>query len=92
MTPTKDRRWRVSVFGPGSTENVPKSFPLVHKSSAKQEVAQRHFEAFARQIGNGTVGRVIMHQGKLYKGSQQYIHEDTRWGLRSYGIVPAAGN
>ena len=79
LKPTKGQRWRVSVYPPGVTANLPADFPSVRKTSRKQETAQEHFDRFAAQIGGGTIGRVIMHQGKLYMGSSQYIHNDTRW-------------
>ena len=79
LKPTKGQKWRVSVFPPGTTANLPKGFASVHKASREQANAQAHFDRFASQIGGGDIGRVIMHQGKLYMGSSQYIHNDTRW-------------
>jgi hypothetical protein len=60
-------------------ENLPRGFPLEHKASRKREIADGHFARFAAQIGGGKIGRVILHQGKLYTGSSQYIENDTRW-------------
>ena len=79
LKPTKGQRWRVSVYPPGVTDNVPKNYPLIHKASREQEIAQAHYDRFAKQIGDGKIGRVILHQGKLYTGWSQYIHNDTQW-------------
>jgi hypothetical protein len=79
LKPTKGQRWRVSVYPPGVDANVPTDYPLLHKASREQATAQAHYEFYSRQIGGGKIGRVIMHQGKLYMGSSQYIHDDTRW-------------
>jgi hypothetical protein len=81
LKPTKGQRWRVSVYPPGVTDNVPTDYPLIHKASREQATAQAHYDHYARQIGNGKIGRVIMHQGKLYMGSSQYMHNDTQWGI-----------
>lgn len=83
LKPTKGLRWRVSVYPPGVTDNLPEDYPLVHKSSRDQAIAQSHFDRYASQIGDGKTGRVIMHQGKLYTGSSQYIHNDTEWWKRT---------
>jgi len=79
MKPTKGQRWRVSVYGLGVMENLPRGFPMEHKASRKREIADSHFARFAALIGGGKVGRVILHQGKLYMGDSQYIENDTRW-------------
>jgi hypothetical protein len=83
-TPTKGLRWRVSVYPPGVDANLPDDYPLIHKASRDFKTARNQFERFASQIGGGKIGRVIMHQGKLYRGSSQYIEEDTRWKIRDY--------
>lgn len=83
LKPTKGRRWRVSVYPPGVTANLPEDYPLVHKASRDQSIAQSHFDRYAQQIGGGKIGRVIMHQGKIYTGSSQYIHNDTQWRART---------
>lgn len=87
MKPTKGQRWRVSVYPPGVDANVPTQYPLIHKASREQATAEAHFASFARQIGGGNIGRVICHQGKLYSGHSQYIHNDTRWWPRERFIV-----
>jgi len=79
LTPTKGLKWRVSVYPPGVTSNLPTVWPLIHKACREQATAQKHFDSFAAQIGNGKVDRVIMHQGKLYLGYSQYMHIDTQW-------------
>ncbi len=84
LKPTKNRRWRVSVFSPDVTSNLPTEYPLVHKASKEQATAQAHYDRFARRIGDGKIGRVIMHQGKLYLGDSQYIHKDTHWYPEQY--------
>jgi hypothetical protein len=87
LKPTKGQRWRVSVYGPGVTDNLPRSWPLEHKASREQATAQAHFASFAAKVGNGKVGRVILHQGKLYMGSSQYIENDTKWWPDRYPSV-----
>ena len=84
LRPTKGQRWRVSVYPPGVTDNLPTDFPMIHKASREQATAQEHFARFAAQIGDGKIGCVIMHQGKLYMGQSQYIHDDTRWWPERY--------
>ena len=87
LKPDKKRRWRVSVYGLGIKDHVPKSFPLIHKASRQQVIAQEHFDRFAALIGGGKIGRVIMHQGKLYTGYSAYIHSDTDWFPWRYTTV-----
>ena len=72
------------MYPPGVTDNLPAQYPLTHKASRDQTTAQRHFDRFAAQIGCGNVGRVIMHQGKLYAGYSQYLHNDTQWWPDKY--------
>ena len=84
LKPTKGQRWRVSVYPPGVTDNLPAEYPLIHKASREQATAQAHFDRFSAQMGSGHFGRVIMHQGKLYMGSSQYIHNDTQWWPDKY--------
>lgn len=87
LRPTKGKRWRVSAYPPGIVAAVPSDPPLEHRASREQATAQAHFNRLAAQIGKGQVGRVIMHQGKLYTGYSQYIHADTRWGVPVGGRV-----
>ena len=87
--PDKRRRWRVSVYAPGVTD--PASFPMVHKASRRLEIAQAHFDRYAAQIATGKVGRVVLHQGKLYTGYSRYIHEDTAWNLYKYQAATSPG-
>ena len=77
--PSPTQRWRVSVYPPGVTASLPADFPLVHKASRKFETAVAHFKSFAAKVGDGKIGRVIMHQGKLYRGHNQCIFADTQW-------------
>ena len=79
LKPSKGQRWRVSVYPPGVDENVPKQYPLKHHACRERVTAQKHFERYAMQIGKGEIGRVILHQGKLYIGYNAYMHYDTRW-------------
>jgi len=65
------------VYAPGVTD--PALYPLIHKASRDIAIAQQHFDRFAAQIRTGKVGRVILHQGKLYAGYSRYIHDDTDW-------------
>lgn len=83
--PTKGRRWRVSVYPPGVTAKIPTDYPMVHKASRDPEIAKKHYEHFAAQIGKGTVGRAILHQGLLYRGESQYIEADTDWFAKVEG-------
>jgi len=76
------RRWRVSVYKPGTTDLS--TFPLFHKASRECKRAKEYFRMFARQIGKGTVGRVVLHQGLLYRGSNHVILHDTAWFKASY--------
>lgn len=92
LHPTKGRRWRVSVYPPGVADNVPVDYPLIHKASRKQATAQEHFDRYAAQIGAGKIGRVILHQGKLYMGYSQYIENDTDWWIGSGGYRPKKPN
>ena len=75
----KTRRWRVSVYGPGVADILPRQYPMAHRASRSREIAQRHFARFAARLGDGVVGRVILHQGKLDAGYSQRIEDDTRW-------------
>ena len=84
LKPTPGQRWRVSVYPPGVVDNLPDAYPATHKASRDQQTAQRHFDRFAALIGGGRVGRVIMHQGKLYTGFNQYLHDDTQWWPDKY--------
>ena len=90
MRPDKKRRWRVSVYAPGVTD--PASYPLIHKASRSQDIAQEHFNRFAAQIGQGKIGRVILHQGKLYSGYCAYIHTDTDWFKNTGKYQPSPTN
>lgn len=76
--PSATLRWRVSVYGPEEKENVPKGNTMIHKASRKRELADGHFLRFAKQIGNGKIGRVILHQGLLHRGTA-YVENDTQW-------------
>ena len=80
MTPKPNSRryWRVSAFALGVTNSAAR--PFVHQRSRKQEKAEEHYRALARQVGT-TYERVILHQGNLGRGYAHYIHEDTGWGL-----------
>ena len=84
LKPSKNQRWRISVYPPGVTANVPTDYPLVHKASREKAIAQKHFDHFAAQIGKGEIGRVIFHQGKLYTGDNAYIETDTQWFKYKY--------
>jgi hypothetical protein len=90
LRPSKHQKWRVSVYPPGVTANVPTDYPLVHKACREQATAQKHFNIFAAQIGSGKIGRVIMHQGKIYSRSSQYIHNDTDWWKNIGGYCPSS--
>lgn len=56
-----ERRWRVSVFPLGVTN--PAAGPLIHKASARREIAENHFFNFMRHLGT-KYEMVILHQGK----------------------------
>ncbi len=84
MHPTKGQRWRVSVYPPGVMDNLPTQLPMKHHACHEEATAKAHFDRYAAEIGKGKIGRVIMHQGKLYMGYSQYLHDDTRWWPTRY--------
>jgi len=77
LKPDNRRKWRVSAYAPGAKDLA--TYPLVHKASRDREIAQGHFDRLSAQIGKGKIGRVVMHQGLLYRGYGSYIHYDTDW-------------
>lgn len=79
LKPSKGLRWRVSFSPPGVDANLPTDWPLRHHASRNQETAQAHYDRYRAQVGKGEIGRVIMHQGLLYRGDAQYLHRDTHW-------------
>lgn len=77
LHPSKNQRWRVSVYKTSTDDKA--TFPIKHTASRSFEIAKNIFEQYASKIKTGEVGRVILHQGKLYTGYNAYVEIDTNW-------------